>query len=392
MPSHPIHALIDLWRQRQPRHAHGGWWALSGFHYQLLISIQQTIDAYRPGQSALQLNETLSDHLRFEANSTHWLCIQVKRRLDRRTLSAALAELWLIHILALSDAPELARDAHYEVCAEQIDGQPDAHLPDWQPDHPAEPAQLADFLQRVQVVHRHNVRAAILTQLVSQPIYAATPLTLLESWLAHGLSIERTRDGQALAERIYNDLHQAPKTHGALPPGIMMWQPHFRPPADVVCDDREDSVLTGQQPTPQDLADGCFFTRPLYATLADKAERWIHQQASQSRPLPAVFWLGGRSGCGKSVALLHVLGQLHQAGFDRILWLGNSVNLLPDAVALARALHSEDSREAPVIIALDDPFLLPNSQALAAWQAAVDHRGRVPIAVGLAGLGRRGTD
>jgi hypothetical protein len=52
---------------------------------------------------------------------------------------------------------------------------------------------------------------------------------------------------------------------------------------------------------------------PLYPELTDRISEWTtrcrhHPDKTLRLPL---FWIGGRSGCGKSAALLHVLAALH---------------------------------------------------------------------------------
>ena len=86
-----------------------------------------------------------------------------------------------------------------------------------------------------------------------------------------------------------------------------------------------------------------------------------------------IFWIGGRSGTGKSIALLYVLSQLFERGYDGILWVGHGdeIRNLPAAVSYALELRQTCDRQ--VIIGIDDPHI-PASQNEASqyWQQAID--------------------
>src|SRR5262249_43440170 len=66
-----------------------------------------------------------------------------------------------------------------------------------------------------------------------------------------------------------------------------------------------------------------------------------------------------RSGAGKSVALLHVLAQLHERCAATVLFLGGSVSKLANAIRWSREVRRPGR---PVLIALDDPYT-PAAQA-----------------------------
>ena len=123
---------------------------------------------------------------------------------------------------------------------------------------------------------------------------------------------------------------------------------------------------------------------PLTAQISD----WVNSYVEgQEKPKLPVLWIGGRSGCGKSVALLHVLAELHEEG-NIVLFLRNRIGLLPDAVTWALT-NCVDGRG--VIISINDPDT-PNTahEAEKVWEEATmrlddpslgDQPGRFPFVV-----------
>ena len=158
-----------------------------------------------------------------------------------------------------------------------------------------------------------------------------------------------------VGETIWNDLARlaSDKRRQKDPPdGIYVWTPRDRPPAEV----KKGETRVGRVPRVSHLREGYFYPlRPVYRTLVREILDWIDTRpASTDRDhrIP-VFWIGGRSGCGKSVALLHVLAGLHDDGVGPILWLGGKVNRLPEAMTWARRVGRP---RAPAIIGIDDPY------------------------------------
>lgn len=81
-----------------------------------------------------------------------------------------------------------------------------------------------------------------------------------------------------------------------------------------------------------------------------------------------VFWIGGRSGCGKSVALLHQLARIHAQGNTHVFWIGSNVSALPEAIRLSTALRTQ-GRDA--IVAVDDPYAPATQDDDKVWKDAI---------------------
>ena len=113
-------------------------------------------------------------------------------------------------------------------------------------------------------------------------------------------------------------------------------------------------VLTGQRPTILHLREGYFSPRTnIYNDLENKLTNWIEQRSSNLENKVQIFWIGGRSGSGKSVALLHMLSNLHDKGYRPIIWIGQHTSLLKSAIqfSLKNCMLNNTS-----LIGLDDPY------------------------------------
>lgn len=148
---------------------------------------------------------------------------------------------------------------------------------------------------------------------------------------------------------------------------ITLWQEAYQPPATITKVEKERHVV-GTKVGPGKQGQGCFCSLPVHEQLADEVLEFVEKLLDGSK-LP-LFWIGGASGSGKSVALLQVLSQLYERGYHNILWLENTAQL---AEAIAYGQQLQQSNDSQVFIAIDDPYI-PAVQAQAAdhWQAALD--------------------
>ncbi len=121
------------------------------------------------------------------------------------------------------------------------------------------------------------------------------------------------------------------------------------------------------------LRRGYFCQRPIFLSLTEKVESIIRGMPYQDDAKLPIFWIGGRSGTGKSIALLYVLSQLFDRGYEHILWVGHGDDIRNLPLAVRHALELRQSSDQQVIIGIDDPHI-PASQNEASryWQQAVD--------------------
>ena len=137
--------------------------------------------------------------------------------------------------------------------------------------------------------------------------------------------------------------------------GHGIWDATDRPPAEETVEtDPIKATLTGQIPTRAHLAEGRFAPRWFFEEMTQAAEAWLADESVRDDGRLPVFWISGRSGSGKSVALLHLLASLHDRDSRRtVIWLDQRGGRMADAISWARPFFAE-GRE--VILAADDPY------------------------------------
>jgi tetratricopeptide (TPR) repeat protein len=148
-----------------------------------------------------------------------------------------------------------------------------------------------------------------------------------------------------------------------------LWTDDLVPPEVVA----PGGYLTGQRPMLYHLREGFFAERPAALEQARLAVvEWIASRpafANDTVRLP-VFWLGGRSGSGKSVLLLQLLSRLHVDGTVRILWLSGDSRRLARAIDWIRRTNSGGTVWA---LGIDDPYQIGSTIDVAAhWRRALD--------------------
>ncbi len=154
---------------------------------------------------------------------------------------------------------------------------------------------------------------------------------------------------QASAEEIWKSLIELEKSTERRG-GAYLWSPVDRLPDQV----RSGDVLTGQQPSVAHLRNGYLAARPdALGRIRTRLQRWLAERSkAQVQTTVPLFWIGGRSGSGKSALLLQLLSALQEEGTGPVLWLSDKSDLLAGTARWAR--EAFDSERAPVI-GLDDP-------------------------------------
>jgi hypothetical protein len=132
-------------------------------------------------------------------------------------------------------------------------------------------------------------------------------------------------------------------------------------PEDVVF---TADILTGEIPTPYHVRRGYFRERPeIWTALLGAFTSWLEtceRSAGKGAKIP-VFWIGGRSGDGKSVLLLQLLAHCVRTSMRPVFYLGDRMRL-PDAVNHAQ----RQNPLAPLLlVASDDLYDLPDR---ATWE------------------------
>ncbi|MBA3006353.1 MAG: hypothetical protein KJ900_12305 [Proteobacteria bacterium] len=355
-----LEQLIDRWKMKYPNRARAGEYALLGFRFQLIVALRDAVSAFLSGQittPAVFLEQISDFYQKFPDGKI--LFTQVK--LIGRTVSSALEELWGIYCLASDELPSLTSQLQYRIlCSKWTLQDIDGAIKRWQPAKDSDPARIQSFKELVSISTDSNPFDELLV-LVAHELDADEPFQKVLSWI--GL-LTNTADG---FKQVWSELDELQrKQRRSINTRLPLWSSTDRPPQIV----ERGPVLTSHQPKVIHLQRGYFFGRLIYRKLAEEAIQWISSNSldSESSLRIPVLWIGGRSGCGKSVALLHILSHFHDNGLGPILALGNSVDLFPQAIRRAPSIASPSDQ---IIIALDDPYS-PRTQGDAEmWRKAL---------------------
>jgi hypothetical protein len=360
-----LRTLREAWAGT--RAAAGGVAAMAGFAFQLGKALTFIIGQAMRGEGTTFI-EALSDIVAVDKGI---VIGQAKRTLSSSAFHSALDELWQIHRLAASRTPELCPHIRFEVqAAQRTLGDWEASLRRWSPAN-ADPTQLADFKSHVSidVAPAPQIEAA---RLLVQGFKDSDPFPRIQRMLGRLLSAAPGTLDQVVEEfRI--ELEGLRQVALQLECRFDLWGADDRPPSDVRLEpDERLAVRLGERLTITDLREGRLCNRTIYQAVERDCEAWL---AGNEMPykLP-VYWIAGRSGCGKSAALLHLAARLHAQNPDRLIfWLGDRVERIAETVRWAAAQLEEGRR---VILVLDDPFTAARQQvfareaesALAEWE------------------------
>lgn len=373
MAGQDFHQLKRAWQQQYPNQAAGGHLALQGFDFQfthvLLKTVQNwiSLDGVQRTMPGV-LGEYLSDIAETTAGGSV-VVTQVKLTQSYSAVSHALKDLYGVYQVAVASTPDLLAGLKFRILSARADI-PDAarYITRWDPQDGSTPATIADFLSRVAFEINADPFDELIALLVNA-LGARTPVTLVQGWLGRLMSASAEAGAyRQVAHSIWNDLTSLAADRATGPgPALYMWTAADRQPTQTT----PGNVLTGQQPTVAHLRDGYFAPRTAVSTgiAADVAE-WSDghvQPLDGSLRLP-LFWISGRSGAGKSVALIQVLAELHETGQFSIVF-PHAVSELPSAIRWSAQLLRAGKR---VIIALDDPYT-PGAQgdADSLWRDAL---------------------
>ncbi|MBW8296210.1 hypothetical protein [Sphingopyxis sp.] len=349
-----LRALRGAWSTS--RAAAGGLAAMAGFNFQLTLSIAAIIEQEIAGEGTAYI-EALSDLMRAERGI---VITQAKRTMSSAALHSALGELWQIYQLAAQNTPGLLPLLRFEVAsALRTLADWEASLERWLPEEGVSPG-LVQFKSRLAISVRPDARqeaARLLVNAFKDPDPFARIDRMLGALLsAPGHALDPLVDSFRLELRALRE-----RSH-ELEMRFALWGSGDRSPRTVErAPDGQRAVRLGERLTVSDLREGRLANRAIYDDVERGCETWL---AAEREPykLP-MFWLAGRSGCGKSAALLHLAARLHAQNPDRILLnLGERVDRIAEAVRWA-APRIREGRT--VILLLDDPFTAARQQAFA---------------------------
>ena len=288
---------------------------------------------------------------------------QVKLSLSRNSLAGALAEFAEIDKAIAAVAPDLK----FAICSPiKPSWDTSKQVVHWAKSHGFSELDAHSFSRRIDILTESDPFDDCLA-ILANDLGDRNPVEHMNEVVGRLLHGSQSGDLASLPTAIWGKLNEIEKAKVTGPTGVYVWTSADRPPSDVT----SGITLIGEQPRPCHLREGYFAPRlPLYDNTIRSVTGWLIEKASQREStlrLP-VFWIGGRSGSGKSVALLHVLAAIHAQGAGHVMWLGDKTSLLPDALAWAAAL-SQQGRQA--IIGMDDPYAPQTRNDRDAWNDAL---------------------
>ncbi len=352
-------SLVELgnqWREHPlgRRRAAGGINALSGFWFQLAVSLERFLDLAETGNPNVQVAfECLSDLASMDGGPIYLL--QVKRTLTTATAKDVAQEALAVDAFLEECHPGLRNMFVYEVrCARRESGDPrtinatqlnlsGGDVERWE--------RLRARFREPSV--RSNPYLGLLSRLFARVDDPFGVVAMLTGELLR--MVAEKDDPEQIARRLLEIISSARAAQTRTPP------PRLLTVEDLSCDEGGSGILLGQRPTIEHLAKGYFMPRGERSE--DAAQQVLELlrrdvQAEDQR-LP-VCWLSGASGAGKSVLLLQVLVAL-------LTEQGLAVHsLAPSNASLSDALEYWNDAQGDVVLAIDDLYA-PARRGVEQW-------------------------
>lgn len=348
-------ALRTAWAKT--RSGKGGINALAGFEFQLSRALLAVIEAHARG-SGETFVEALSDLVEADGGI---LIAQAKRTLNSGSLAKAMDEFWSIRELAKTVAPGIVEQLIFQVQVSKsalVDWRASAN--GWTPSDAFDEAEVKAFCAAVTMTTSPWPRIEAARILMTR-YRDSEPLTRFDRFLGRLLSAASAGAFEVVVDELKVELSALVHAAEAEKDRFNLWGETDKAPERVTIEqDKAKAVRAGQRLSLSDLREGRLARRRVYEEVAGACEAWIGDADRGSDKLSA-FWIEGRSGSGKSAALLHLMHMLHATDPAQrvVLWLGSRSNLVSDAIHWASDLIHDGFQ---VIIGLDDPFTAANHQ------------------------------
>ena len=371
-----IEKLIELWQSKHPNAAMGGLWALSGFSFQInafLLRYFRALTTEDVDPSTFVETERLSDILNYEGNFS--IAIQVKRTLNSSALKKTLKEAYNITKLCLQTLPELCQHLRFQILCQQRktklsikNFQMDNVLPEIGGDQETWDIMQGLFLTDAPILEEADPILALYALLWGNGI--RDPVTLVRMCQAESLDRLGSADPNEavkLSYRLAGFFNQALNS-------IKGDKFKFRLLSldDIVqdIDSGKDRVIVAPNwPKLDHLKKGYFKKRnSLFNESLFRLSTWIEswENADKNREVREkmpVFWVGGRSGSGKTVLLLQLVAELVQFHLDIPLFqLSSAYELNRFLLQTPKEMPSIMGAAGRFLIAIDDVYNIVNRE------------------------------
>ncbi|MCP4987792.1 MAG: hypothetical protein GY928_17575, partial [Colwellia sp.] len=350
--------LIQEWKQKPG--SNGGQLAIRGFDFQLILTINSLLEHAKSRTLSHAEAESLSD---FTVLTDSKIIITLaKYTLDSGGFSKALHELWCIHKLIQSSFKELLNKVNYCIVGKQqsLKDLPGA-IERFEPKMDYIQEDLTTFKTLIETEVHPNPHIILAHRLISE-FGIEDPFKRIHLWLGQLFTAIDNGNSSTICAEIISILHGL-HIHKNRGKPLLLWSKNDKAPDQVIFEpDPNKAVVLGEVPVKQHLRDGRFTERSLYKKIFLDFSMWLGEAQVQARDRIPVYWLAGRSGCGKSVALLHLLSNIKQQdAAATIIWCERNPKRLEQANAWISDLLQENEN---LFIAFDDPFIFNQQDAM----------------------------
>jgi hypothetical protein len=342
------------------RRSQGGINAIRGFDYQLLSTLLKLAES--GAQSTHVSSEQLSDIT--EIQNSKIIVTQSKLTLSSKTVNEALDELWELFLLISGDFSELKSVVCFSIqCSRQELKKPRTSIDNWgaKAKNECEHSLVDDFLSKITVRIESEVFDRLIQVLINE--YAIErPYASVDEWLGSLYRAISDNSQETVCNHINARLADFKSEKNAKDKrrSFYLWKDSDIPPERVISEPSpEKAILVGQLPQIHHLKEGRFAERGAYKAIYDDFFAWAESSsyACDSGKIP-VYWLCGRSGSGKSAALLHLLSKIKgEVTETTIAWFRNNASALDGFLQYVPDLISNQKK---LYLALDDPFSYEN--------------------------------
>jgi len=338
----------------------GGPWSLAGFAYQfrcylsvLFARLEQQDEQYQ-----LPAMEQLSDIL--DPHVDYCRIIQVKLTLTKAKLGDVLAEAYYLTEHVLAEKPDLIDFIRFQIICDGWDGQR------------AEPKDIdMNDVIKEGMGHKHIWNRMLVQFDEQKPIRVGIDqLSTLYSRLWQ-LGIKEPKEfieqcNGKLLESFHNPAQDSSNVEQELEKlfqnlrdptlkifGRFLTRADFRRSKNVPWSGRE---LISREPGLDSLRDGRFFPRSsIMSELSSRFSQWLHDLTPDAERVP-VFFIEGRRGDGKSVALLQLANNIVDLFPGVMLFHVNKQGQLPELIKSAEQLASSLPPGKRIYFLVDDLF------------------------------------
>jgi hypothetical protein len=357
----------EKWQEHRPNRALGGIRSATGFQYQfdLLLSrlcdaLRQAIREGRPPACSHPVNgELLSDVLEFDEATGSAYIIQAKSTVRAKQVRSAFDEFIEVAKFIAAEYPETLSAIRFRIVSRNSDvADIDQAIDSCLSKTTGLPPVVRDALRTVAIVESPDPTDSIVSFLINE-LHCANPydeLSRLRGFIIGDAATPSdgvTKAWQHLvALRSNADVANIP----------LYWVTENDVSPDST---KRGDVLVGTRPHFPDLRAGRFAQRPQYEQLVSRFLDFLEKAPGKQAKQP-IFWIEGRSGTGKSIALLHLLAHVKQTQGMDVLYIQG-----PSAMADGLRVAMKGTKAGQqVLLGVDDPYA-PGSTGTGAWEQSL---------------------